>query len=94
MTNVILTHKGTEYSIEAKEHTDARVCAGISAILFTIAGYITNQPSIIVKKVHLGEGDTAISWSGGCFAKAAYEMAQVGFLQLEAGYPEHIKVNI
>ena len=94
MTLVSLKSNGTKYSVKANQHTDPRVCAGISALLFTIAGYVSNQPSIKVKEITLEPGDSYLEWDGGCFARAAYEMAQIGFMQLEAGYPEDMKVNI
>lgn len=94
MTTITLCKNESTYSIEAKGHTEGRVCSAISMMLYTVAGFVDNDPFIKVYESTLAPGDSMIKWSGGISARGAYEMAKIGLLQLEAGYPEHLKVGV
>lgn len=67
------------------------VCAGLSAIMTALQGYLNNIP----------ERCTIITKPGHCVAQApcdmrlisVFELAEIGFLQIEAAYPDNVSVS-
>lgn len=96
MTVVTISQQGITYEIEAKGHAsgkDPAPCAGITAILGALAGYLENAGLSEKEYVKLEPGDAHIIFSGGDTANAVFEMAVVGLLQIEMQYPGYIKVE-
>ncbi len=70
------------------------VCAGASAIAYALLGYLHNAGE------HLGEmveervlpGDLRVDCLGDEMVGECYKMALIGFLQLEAAYPDYVSV--
>lgn len=82
-------------SITAKGHAtgSVEVCAAISCLLYTIAGWLQNS-DFEGYMVGLKEGDACIMWyTLTDKADALYEFAEIGFKQLAASYPEYIRVE-
>lgn len=96
MTKVILEQESGSCVICARGHAtgSTEVCAAVSCLLYTIAGWLNNNPKI--GGIHrLDDGDAAISFiTREPSAKTVFEMAKIGFLQLAASYPDYISVEI
>lgn len=81
------------YELTAKGHAtgSTEVCAAISCLLYSAAGWLRNHGEADV--VELESGDVTLRWHGGERAAALYELLEIGFLQLELSAKEYIKVN-
>ena len=97
MTKVYLEEDKGRYLIEATEHTDAKVCSAVSSLLYAIAGWLLNEvetdTAVEVESNRIDSGYALIAFSGGERCKAVFDLAVIGFLQLEASYSEHIQVR-
>lgn len=97
MTEVVVSSNARgEYRISAKGHAsgeDPAPCAGITAILGALAGYLENSGKFAKEYVKLEPGDAKLIFFGGSDAQAVFEMALVGLLQIELTYPEYIRVE-
>lgn len=94
MSTVELTETRNEYSITARDHTDPKMCAAISCLLYTAAGYITNNDEIIIQGISLEPGDAKLVWAGGRKARFLFDLMEIGFKQLQEGDPKNIFVKI
>ena len=69
------------------------VCAGCSAIITMLAGYLINKfEQNQLLKMELEHGDADIYVKGE--AVEIFEMAVIGLMQIEKVYPKNIKVNV
>lgn len=97
MTSIECKKSGRRFSVIARDHAvgSAKVCAGISAIMYTLAGYIHNKDdgSIDVKSMILTDGYSELVFSGGVCALCGYEMALIGLMQICASYPDYCKIS-
>lgn len=95
MTKVYLEHCAGTFYIYARGHAtgSTEVCAAVSCLLYTIAGWLKNHPEI--GGIHrLDDGDASIVFfDKEQSAKTVFELAQVGFLQLAQSYPDYISVE-
>ena len=71
------------------------VCAGVSAVIYSLLGFLNNIPD---KDKHLTavaeSGNTHIFWRETCTeVSAAFQMALIGLMQIALKYPEHITVD-
>ena len=74
-----------------KEQGQLIVCAGISTLLYTLLGYLTNTFSCKTRVFRLCPGDVDIESTE--LSEEAFRMACIGFLQLGETYPGEIKVK-
>jgi len=96
MTKVYLERDGDRYTVACKDHATGSeaVCAAVSTLCYTLAGYLHNIPCEIEKE-ELKMGDARIIFYGRSEpARAGFDMACVGFLQLAASYPEYVSAEI
>ena len=93
MTTVYLEADGNRYSCVAKGHAtgDERVCAAISTLMYTAAGYLVNAPSEEVLEQRLDPGDAALEWRGN---RTCWDVLKIGFLQLAHSYPRLVKCEV
>lgn len=95
MTTVYLEHDGGTFAIHARGHAtgSTEVCAAISCLMYTVAGWLRNRPEI--GGIHrLEDGDASIVFfDREAAARTAFELAQIGFLQLASTYPDYIRVE-
>lgn len=80
----------TMYAIRAEGHAigGSKVCAGISAIIYALAGYVRNHTGVEVDTLELLKGYADISFCGGEAALAAYQMAAIGLAQIAYTHPD------
>ena len=76
------------------ELVPTKVCAGVSAIVYALAGWLANFGT--------PEQDTVILDSGKAFfsvdsskegVQAAFDLAVIGLLQIAKAHPDHLKVD-
>lgn len=65
------------------------VCAGASAIVYALAGYLANTDC--VHESDLESGKAKVSCVGDKGVQAAFRMAGIGLAQLAQQYPQYIK---
>ena len=95
MTTVYLEHEGGTFAIHARGHATGspEVCAAVSALMYTLAGWLKQHPEIGGIQ-RLDDGDASVVFfDRSDAAKTAFELADVGFRQLAASYPEYISVE-
>ena len=80
-----------DYSV----YGDDIVCAGASAIVFALLGWLENNSEdleYIVSDVH--SGNVRLTCEGGERTAAAFEMTTIGLLQLADAYEDHVEIDI
>ncbi len=98
MTKIQLAQAGGRYRLTARGHATGseKVCAGISAIVYALAGWLANAEktgAAYVESLRLDSADVEIIFSGGSEAEAVFLMAEVGLLQIQLQYSEFLRVN-
>lgn len=93
MTKVYLEQDGKRYTVSCKGHATGSVeaCAAVSCLVYTLAGWLRNS-SVLGLEERLNDGDALIRYTGRDAAETAFDMICVGFLQLQAAYPQQIDV--
>lgn len=101
MTNIVYSFDGQRHELCVKGHAnyDAHghdiVCAGVSAITFTLLGFLMNyEDGMRDIDTHVLSGDVHISCIGTDTIGTAFEMAVIGYQQIAAKYPKHVTVRI
>ena len=86
MTEITL-HHGDSCSVRCKGHATGYpdVCAAVSCLLYTAAGWLHNTQEAELVLERLDSGDAYLRW---------HELLKIGFLQLEMARPEAISVKI
>lgn len=89
------------YALWMRGHADYHpgndiVCAGASAIVCALAGYLHNAQGHLYELLEerLEHGDACIRFRGDAAAGEAFKMALVGLLQLQESYPEHLSIRM
>lgn len=92
MTKVTL-HCGDSFSVRCNGHSTGApdVCAAISCLLYTAAGWLHNTQDAELVYEKLDSGDAYLRWHGG---KWLYDLLEIGFLQLQKARPDAISVKI
>lgn len=95
MTAVYARRHGNSFLIRAKGHAtgSAEVCAAISALLYSLGGYLSNADTVSNVKLRLESGDSEISFVGKNEAFAVFMLCVIGFLQIEEANREYISVD-
>jgi len=71
------------------------VCAGISAISYTLMGYLENLKSEGLWATYRADaGSVAIECLRHPKADAAFDMAIIGYAQIANKYPDNLSINI
>lgn len=100
MTRVYLEKDGDHYTVDAKGHAtgSAEMCAAISCLMFTLAGWVHNQRGVRMETERLSSGDSRICFqSAGRYRRecdAVFLLILVGFRQLEKTDPARISVAV
>ena len=99
MINVVF-EKDEEYELTIHGHAGFSergndiVCAGASAIAYTLVGYLPNCDDVIDINYADRSGDFSLVCKGDSIRiQTAFEMAMIGFMQLEGTYPQCVTVK-
>lgn len=95
MVFISAVSEGREFVLEAHNHAgDSKVCAGVSAIIYALAGWCDNE----IKEGHciieLAPGSAFIGFKGGKKAETAYDVTVLGLKQIERSHPDEIVVEL
>lgn len=97
MTEVYAERDGNRFLISANGHATGspEVCAAVSGLIYALAGYVRNASdnSTLSYDERLASGNVCIRFRGGEGAVGAFEMAVIGLKQIEAKYPEFLRVE-
>lgn len=97
MTNIVLESNNNTYHIEAEGHAEGSntVCAAISAIIYTVLGYLENfEDGAQLIHSQIADGYALIEFEGGEVARAIFDLVCVGFLQMHKGRENFVAVEI
>lgn len=102
MTKVCIGRDGNRRSISSDGHAtgSTEVCAAVTGILYSLAGYLTNAEAdpaehfVDIQKMEIGEAHVVMDAFGDCGVEAAFDMAAIGLLQIEKKFPEFICVTL
>lgn len=94
MTNVTIFKDGNIRKIVAECHTDPIVCAGVSAICFSLSGWCINNREHLKHLKHI-ESDGFYECFAECdeISMAVFEMAEIGLYQIQLANPKHISIT-
>lgn len=72
------------------------VCAGVSAIAYTLLGFLENQQDDITAMCGpaASSGDLYVQCSGGPRIALGFEMAVIGLSQIANKYPDNVEIHI
>ena len=77
------------------EHGNDIVCAGVSAITFTLLGFLENHKDDIESiSAQTESGRAHIACKGGEKTALAFDMAIIGLQQIAMKYPKHVTIDI
>ncbi len=94
MTLVMLKKTGDVFSVSCRGHAVGApdVCAAVSCLMYTAAGYLKNTSGAETKALRLESGDAYICFRGEG-AKELFRMLCVGLRQIEKANPGAIEVE-
>lgn len=95
MTNCYGEREGGHCLLRLEGHATGKpeVCAAISGLVYSLAGYLSNTETEIYR-MDLEPGDVTLHFNGGEREIGAFEMTVIGLRQLERQYPEQVKTKI
>lgn len=95
MTEVIIRRDGRMYYVSAQGHAtgSVEVCAAVSALMYTLDGYINNAPIRIYEEC-MEPGNVLLRFEGGTEAEIAVDVVSVGIEMLELTFPDHVSASI
>lgn len=95
MTDVKVKVTRNHYHVKVMGHADdPTVCAGVSALTQMLAGCLMNHDDVKVKTFTIEEGHVELDYtSPGWKVLEDTKAMIIGLLQIELGYPKHIKID-
>ncbi len=96
MTMAVFSAVKDGLQLEMKDHATGEplVCAGASAIVWALAGWLRNNSGAEDLVLHLRAGDAFVQCPRTREAVVAFEMAAVGLRQIEKAFPGYIHVEV
>ncbi|MDR1117087.1 MAG: ribosomal-processing cysteine protease Prp [Oscillospiraceae bacterium] len=100
MIEVKLSSDKDFYTLEISGHagyaeSNDIVCAGVSAVAFSLLGYILSlSPEVSGLNYTAESGYFKLEAGGGDFVKAAFGMAGTGIAQICGSYPQNVKISL
>lgn len=100
MTKIYVMAKQPVYNIAFRDHATGapEVCSGISALMFSLEGFLMNHEDEISSHVSsIPEDNTDASTyirfeSDSEKVNGAFELVVIGLMQIEASYPDYCRV--
>lgn len=96
MTKATYYNDDTWHYLHVKDHATGspQVCAGVSAIVYALAGWLANFGDQEQDTVLLDSGEAFFSVDSGLEGtKAAFDLAIIGLLQIAKTHPDHLRVE-
>ncbi len=95
MTLIRLEKQGRRMRVSACGHAvgSPAACAGVSALLCALCGYLRQEETAKLHRCRLESGDALLEFSGGERASAAFELTAVGLRQIAIGYPACVRIE-
>lgn len=92
----VLIVDGNMMMVSANGHATGSqdCCTAVSAILYSLAGFLQNDTETTLDEIALNPGDARLVFTGGKEARGALQMAKIGLLQLEKAYGDYLRVNV
>ena len=101
MTKIEITKADPRYSILFDGHAtgSAEVCAGISALMYSLEGYLRNhEQDLFLHSAKIDDpGWGYISFEledPSNFIRGAFDLVMVGLMQIAASYPDFCEVKL
>ena len=76
------------------DHGNDIVCSAVSAVTYSLAGWLLNRVKADEKYVKLDSGNSTIMCYAVEQADTAFDMAVIGYSQIAATYPNNVSVHI
>ena len=97
MTKCYYEMDGSRMFLHLQGHASGSktICAGISAIVYALAGYIKNAESeerVNIYTMNLNSGNVELHITGDDRTEGAFESALIGLKQIEKKYPDYLKI--
>lgn len=98
MTTVTYSAKNGVLKLSAQGHATGseQVCAGISALVYSMAGYVDKlfkKEDLPISTMRLDDGDVLLAFEETKNTRAAFDMVVEGFRMMAAQYPEYINTR-
>lgn len=95
MTKAYVEKESNGFHIMLIDHADGspEVCAAISCLAYTLAGWLANNPGIKVWEKELNPGFVSLRFGRTTESEIAFDMMCIGLLQLENSFPEYVTVK-
>lgn len=100
MTDIFYQRRGRAHDLSITghagydEHGHDIVCAGISAITYTLLGFIENHVEDLQSRdISVESGSVFIICTGNETIDTAFDMALLGYEQIAAKYPNNVSVT-
>ena len=96
MTRISVEHAGGRWRFAAAGHATGapEACAGVSALLYALAGWLENAPAGTAREVcALSPGRAEIVFAGDERADAAAALTAIGLAQIARRYPAAVEVR-
>ena len=101
MTKIEITKADPRYSIQFDGHAtgSAEVCAGISALMYSLEGYLRNhEQDLFLHSAKIDDpGWGYISFEledPSNFIRGAFDLVVIGLMQIAASYPDFCEVKL
>lgn len=96
MVEIVFEEAGNRFYLAMYGHAGYNpgndvVCAGVSAIIYALAGYIANAEGLKVNSDKYEPGEAEFDVEGD--ARQAFEMAYIGLAQISQEYPDNVQVT-
>ena len=97
MTEIWISLAGNTHILSAEGHAEQypQVCAGVSALLYALSGFLQNAGKRVkaLDELTLKPGSACLRCRGDRSVTAAYEMTALGLLQIAKVYPRGLCVH-
>ena len=99
MTEVVSACGGGRFALAVRGHAATRtVCAAVSCLLCSLGGWLHNAEEAETLCERLESGRARLVWRAKrpedeAACRAAFELAEIGFLQLQMAEPEQVRVR-
>ncbi len=100
MINIEYINRGKTHDLRITGHAGFSdcgndiVCAGVSAITYTLLGYLADSDDVQTLAYTTDSGDCTVTCVGGDRVQTAFDMAVTGYQMIAFTYPDHVTIHI